>query len=92
MEFIVPDLFGLEYREGRSVLEQAGLTLGSVVPDNDVTDTIHAFIYRQSPDRFNEEKQLNHIRQGQIVDVWLSAQKPVRNGDSVSPASTPNSY
>jgi len=92
MEFIVPDLFGLEYREARAALESSGLILGSVVPDQDVADTMHAFVYRQNPDRFDEEKRLNHIRQGQIVDIWLSALKPVRRIDSVAAPSTPNNY
>jgi eukaryotic-like serine/threonine-protein kinase len=93
MEFIVPDLFGLDYREARSTLESSGLVLGSVVPDNDVADTIHAYVYRQSPDRMNEEKRLNHIRQGQSVDIWLSALKPIRRIDSIpSPAVSPNNY
>lgn len=93
MEFIVPDLFGLDYREARAALESSGLILGSVVPDNDVADTIHAYVYRQSPDRINEEKKLNHIRQGQIVDIWLSALRPLRRIDSIPAAgSTPNNY
>lgn len=93
MEFIVPDLFGLDYREARAALESSGLILGSVVPDNDVADTIHAYVYRQYPDRINEEKRLNHIRQGQIVDIWLSALKPIRRIDSIpAPAPTTNNY
>ena len=91
MEFIVPDLYGLTYREARSALESSGLILGSVVPDADVSDTVHAFVYRQSPDRFDDEKKLNHIRQGQAIDIFLSALKPTRN-DSVPAATTPNNY
>ena len=81
-EFIVPDLFGLTYREARSALSQSGLIVGSVVPDGDVQDTLGAFVYRQNPDRFDYEKQLNHIRQGQIIDIWLSATKKERIVDS----------
>jgi beta-lactam-binding protein with PASTA domain len=82
LEFIVPDLFGLSYREARSAISEAGLIVGSVVPDADVTDTMNAFVYRQNPDRFDYEKQINHIRQGQIIDLWLSAQKKERIVDS----------
>jgi beta-lactam-binding protein with PASTA domain len=81
-EFIVPDLFGLTYREARAALSQSGLIVGSVVPDGDVQDTLGAFVYRQNPDRFDYEKQLNHIRQGQIIDLWLSAAKKERIVDS----------
>jgi beta-lactam-binding protein with PASTA domain len=82
LEFIVPDLFGLSYREARSAISEAGLIVGSVVPDADVADTMNAFVYRQNPDRYDYEKQVNHIRQGQIVDLWLSAQKKERIVDS----------
>jgi eukaryotic-like serine/threonine-protein kinase len=82
LEFIVPDLFGLSYREARSAISEAGLIVGSVVPDADVTDTMNSFVYRQNPDRFDYEKQINHIRQGQIIDLWLSAQKKERIVDS----------
>ena len=94
-EFVVPDLFGLTYREARTVLESNGLVLGAVVPDNDVNDSTVGYVYRQSPDRYDDSKNLNHIRQGQIVDVWLSAQRPARRLDSLQNAptpATPNNY
>jgi eukaryotic-like serine/threonine-protein kinase len=84
LEFVVPDLFGLTYQEARAALSQSGLIVGSVVPDNDVKDTLQAFIYRQNPDRFDYEKQINHIRQGQIIDIWLSVNKKERIVDSSS--------
>ncbi len=43
---------------------------------------MNAFVYRQNPDRYDYEKQVNHIRQGQIIDLWLSAQKKERIVDS----------
>ena len=94
MEFYVPDLFGLDYREARSAVESSGLILGSVVPDPDVTDTTHAYVYRQSPPRFDDEKKPNHIRQGQAIDIFLAAQKPVRGTDSLvaAPAAPSNGY
>jgi beta-lactam-binding protein with PASTA domain len=82
IEFIVPDLFGLSYREARSAISEAGLIVGSVVPDAEVKDTMNAFVYRQNPDRYDYEKQVNHIRQGQIIDIWLSALKKERIIDS----------
>jgi eukaryotic-like serine/threonine-protein kinase len=83
-EFIVPDLFGLSYREARAAVSESGLIVGSVIPDADVHDTVGAFVYRQNPDRFDYEKKLNHIRQGQIIDLWLSAVKKERIVDSSS--------
>jgi len=84
MDFIVPDLFGLTYREARAALSESGLIAGSIVPNNDVHDTTNAFVYRQNPGRFDDEKKLNHIRQGQIIDIWLSAEKPQRLIDSTA--------
>lgn len=90
-EFIVPDLFGLSFREAREALSQSGLIVGSVIPDSDVRDTLGAFVYRQNPDRFDYNKQLNHIRQGQIIDIWLSAIKKEQHTDS-SAVQTPSNY
>jgi beta-lactam-binding protein with PASTA domain len=90
LEFIVPDLFGLSYRDARAAISESGLIVGSVVPDNDVKDTMSAFVYRQNPDRYDYEKQINHIRQGQIIDIWLSALKKERIIDSSSVK--PNNY
>jgi beta-lactam-binding protein with PASTA domain len=92
MEFAVPDLFGLTYQEARAVLEASGLIVGAVVPDNGVRDTTNSYVYRQSPERFDEERNLNSIRQGQIIDIWLGAEKPVRKADSVTAAPVPNNY
>jgi eukaryotic-like serine/threonine-protein kinase len=89
MEFNVPDLAGLTYQEARAAMEGNGLIVGAVVPDNDVRDTTQAYVYRQSPDPFDEEKRPNRIRQGQIIDIWLSAQKPQPKIDSVA---SPNNY
>jgi eukaryotic-like serine/threonine-protein kinase len=90
-EFIVPDLFGMTYRDARAAISESGLIVGSVVPDADVTDTMSAFVYRQNPDRYDYEKQVNHIRQGQIIDIWISVQKKERIVDSSS-VQKPNNY
>ena len=91
-EFAVPDLFGLSYPEARLTLEADGLILGAVVPDNDVKDTAKAFIYRQSPSQFDDEKKLNRIRQGQTIDIFLTSQRPIRKIDSAGPQSPTNNY
>lgn len=83
-EFSVPDLFSLTYSEARTLLESTGLSAGAVVPDQNIKDTTNAYVYRQSPERFTYDKRINRIRQGQAVDIWLSAVKPVRNLDSTA--------
>lgn len=84
MELLVPELYGLTYREARSAMETSGLIVGAVVPDNDVQDTTNAYVYRQSPGRFDDEGKPNRIRQGQTIDIWLSSQKPQTQGDTTA--------
>lgn len=94
-EFSVPDVFGLTFGEARTYLQANGLNLGAAVFDSDVRDSISAYVYRQSPERFTFDRKINRIRQGQSVDLWLSVQKPVRQIDSTQlppAAPTPNQY
>jgi beta-lactam-binding protein with PASTA domain len=88
-EFSVPDMFGLTFTDAKAFLEANGLNLGAPVFDPDVRDSANAFVYRQSPQRFTEDKRINRIRQGQSVDLWLSVQKPVREIDSTLSAPSP---
>lgn len=73
----VPNLMGLNYGEGKSLLDSKGIGLGSVIVSPDVTDTAAAFIYRQNPERFDADGHLRTIHPGQIVDIWLSLERPV---------------
>ena len=94
-EFSVPDMFALTFNDARTYLEANGLSLGAAVFDPDVRDSLNAYVYRQSPQRFTDDRRINRIRQGQSVDLWLSVQKPVRVVDSTLqqlPAATPNQY
>jgi eukaryotic-like serine/threonine-protein kinase len=84
-EFPVPDFVGQSYRDARRQLDSARLILGALVVDNEVTDTMHAFVYQQSPSRFDiEEHKVNHIREGQTVDLWLGVKQPERKIDSTN--------
>lgn len=96
-EFSVPDMFGLTFSDAKAFLEANGLNLGAPVFDPDVRDSSNAFVYRQSPQRFTEDRRINRIRQGQSIDLWLSVQKPERQIDSTlqqpeTPQPTPNQY
>lgn len=82
--FSVPDMFGLTFADARAFLEANGLNLGAPVFDPDVRDSVNAFVYRQSPQRFTEDGRINRIRQGQSVDLWLSVAKPVRQVDTTA--------
>ena len=82
--FIVPDLFGMTYQQAKSRLDSSALTFGAVVRDPDVRDTSEAYVYKQSPNQFNDEGQPNRIHPGQAVDIWLGSQKPVKKVDSTA--------
>lgn len=81
----VPDLFGMTFEEAGILLEASGINLGVVLPDPDVQDTLSSFIYWQNPPRFTEENKLNLIRMGQMMDLRLSVQRPVRDSSSLFP-------
>jgi eukaryotic-like serine/threonine-protein kinase len=76
-QIIVPDLLSMTYKEAKAYLEQAGINLGAVLPDPDVRDTANAFVYKQNPERFDEEKKPRYIQPGQIMDVWISKERKV---------------
>ena len=78
-EFAVPVITGLTYAQAKQLLEENGIVIGAIVPKLDVTDTLGAFIYKQNPERFDDQKRIQHIRSGQTMDVWLQTDKPVKD-------------
>jgi eukaryotic-like serine/threonine-protein kinase len=78
-EFAVPDITGMTFCQAREMLEEYGIIMGAVVPNSDVTDTCNGYIYRQNPERFDDDKKIQHIRSGQTMDVWLQLVKPERD-------------
>jgi beta-lactam-binding protein with PASTA domain len=85
VDFTVPDLVGLSLQDAKRVLDSSRLILGAVVPLDDVQDKNSAFVTRQNPEHFDEMRQLNHIRQGQTIDIWLSSKQPMRDTTSQQP-------
>ena len=83
-EFPVPDLFGLSFIEAKMVIQQNNLVLGHVEAEPGIEDTLNAFVNRQSPERFTIDRRYNRIRQGQMIDLWLTSTKPVRLVDTTS--------
>lgn len=90
-ELAVPDLFGMPYPEAVTLLEGSGINLGVVLPDADLKDTTAGFVYWQNPPRFNEDRKLNRIRMGQMMDIRLSAIQPERT-DSVPETPIQNQF
>lgn len=77
-EFTVPVITGMQFCDVKAKLEASGIVIGAIVLDADVSDTCSAWIYRQNPERFDDEKKINHIRTGQTIDVWLQSDKPAK--------------
>lgn len=81
MTILVPDMFGLTYGEAMQVLDS--MHIGHVpVLDAGVNDTLNAFVYRQNPERLDEDRKVNRIRPGQLIDIWLSAERQQRATDT----------
>jgi len=81
-EFAVPVITGMQFCEVKRLLEESGIVIGAIVSDANISDTCSAWIYKQNPERFDDEKKLNHIRSGQTMDVWLQLDKPARKDSS----------
>jgi len=75
--FLVPNLIGLTYAEAKALLDEKKIGIGSVILSAGVADSAGAFVYRQNPERYDVEGNARSIRPGQIVDVWLSQERPV---------------
>lgn len=73
----VPSLKGMTYCDAKSLLDRLGIEFGVVLPDVGVKDTCNAFIYWQSPQRFDDEHRLRSIRPGQLIDIKLQEEKPL---------------
>ena len=75
-EFVVPVITGMQFCDVKEMLMESGIVIGAIVMDANVSDTCSAWIYKQNPERFNDEKKINHIRTGQTIDVWLQLDRP----------------
>lgn len=74
---MVPDLLGITLADAKAILEQNGITLAGIVVDAGVSDTAAAFVYKQNPPRFTDEKQPVYLQSGQVMDVWVSKEMKV---------------
>ena|SRR6218665_2701343 len=81
--FLVPDLLGMTLAQAKLILDQDGITLAAIVADAGVSDTLSAFVYKQNPPRFTEDKQPIYVQSGQVMDLWVSKEIKVLK-DSVS--------
>jgi beta-lactam-binding protein with PASTA domain len=77
----VPDLFGLTLSEAKATLDANGLTVGTIQP---ASADPNGYISKQAPDHLTTTGSVNHIRQGQFIDLWVQSEKPVRQRDSTA--------
>jgi beta-lactam-binding protein with PASTA domain len=75
-QFVVPSLIGMTYGQAKSLLTAHGLGFGAVIASG-IEDTVNAYIYKQRPERFDDEKRFRYIRSGQLMDIFLQTEKPV---------------
>ncbi len=73
-QILVPELVGKTFAEGKVTLEAIGVNIGAVIAKDAIKDTATAFIYRQNPDRYNDEKKPMYIHPGQLMDIYISQQ------------------
>lgn len=78
-EFIVPDITGMSFCDAKEMLGEHGIIIGAIVTNTDVEDTCSAYIFKQNPERFDEDKRYQRIRSGQTMDVWLQVNKPAKD-------------
>jgi beta-lactam-binding protein with PASTA domain len=91
VDMSVPDLVGMTYGDAKVLMEGNNLEFGSRVFNKDIKDSLNAFIYWQSPERMTEDHRVNRIHQGQLIDIKLSAEKPVRTDSLIkAPEQQPN--
>ena len=83
-KFVVPALIGLTYCQAKAMLESNGLVISASMAPG-VTDTCHAYIYKQIPEKYGDEHKFNYLKTGQMIDVWLQTEKPVTDSLSTPP-------
>lgn len=66
----VPDLIGKTYGEAKAALDSIGAIVSLIAPG--VRDTMGAFIIKQNPPSMDEENHYVYIKQGMVMDIWLS--------------------
>lgn len=79
----IPNLLGRTYAEAKTIVDSMGIGFAAIIAYPDVKDTASSYIYRQNPDKFDEEGNLRTIRPGQLMDIWLSKEKPEINSPNI---------
>lgn len=84
-EVNVPDLVGMTLAEARNFLSGINVNIGSVVGMGPIRDSANAYVVRQTPESlsdslaYNGARIPNKIRQGQLMDIYISSAQPSRD-------------
>lgn len=71
-QIMVPDFIGKTFAEAKAELDSTGIIIGAIIAKDAITDTASAFIYKQSPERFDADKNAIYIHPGQLMDLYIS--------------------
>ncbi len=89
-QLTVPDLIGLTVSQAREYLSGDNIGLGVIIATGAITDTANAFIVKQNPAPKTQlptgETVHNRIRAGQFMDIWISANAPVKDSAETQPS------
>ena len=87
-EVTVPDLVGLTISQAKDYMSGDNIGIGVIIAATPVSDTASAYIIKQNPEPFTElptgEKASNHIRPGQLMDIWISMTPPPKDSTNTS--------
>ena len=82
-QLTVPDLVGLTVIQAKDYLSGDNIGIGVTITTSAVQDTANAYINKQNPEPKivlpNGDTATNHIRAGQLMDIWISNTPPVRD-------------
>ncbi|WP_177230378.1 PASTA domain-containing protein [Chitinophaga sp. CF118] len=81
-----PNLIGLTFLEAKETLSASNLSIGTVLIDPGVGDTLNAYVTKQSPMPRNNLNETNKVRAGESIDIWLSNTRPSKDSEVAAPA------
>lgn len=87
----VPELVGLTLEQAKTTLASLNINIGSIVASGAIRDSAAAFIIKQNPPVWSDVPAAdgtpakNKIRQGQIIDLFISEQAPVKDTTNHQP-------
>jgi eukaryotic-like serine/threonine-protein kinase len=87
-ELTVPDLIGLTVSQAKEYLSGDNIGIGVILADGAVADTANAYIVKQNPETTTQlssgDNVPNHIRPGQLMDIWISTTPPTKDSSAVA--------